>query len=105
MAWFSLVLAGLFEVLGVYMINQLNEKRKWVFLFLLILGFGASFFLLSFAMKTVPMGTAYAIWTGIGASGGAIVGMIFYGESKDWKRLLFITMVLGSAIGLKLISA
>ena len=50
------------------------------------------------------MGTAYAIWTGIGASGGAILGMILYGESKDWKRIVFIAMVLGAAIGLKLVS-
>jgi paired small multidrug resistance pump len=50
------------------------------------------------------MGTAYAIWTGIGASGGAILGMLLYGESKDWKRIVFIAMVLSAAIGLKLVS-
>lgn len=50
------------------------------------------------------MGTAYAIWTGIGASGGAILGMILYDESKDWRRLVFIGMVLSAAIGLKLVS-
>lgn len=60
--------------------------------------------LLAYAMETLPMGTAYAIWTGIGASGGAIVGMLVYRESKDWKRLVFIGMVLGAAIGLKLVS-
>ena len=71
---------------------------------LLILGFGASFIFLAYAMKTLPMGTAYAIWTGIGASGGAILGMLLYGESKDWRRIVFIGMVLGAAIGLKLVS-
>lgn len=50
------------------------------------------------------MGTAYAIWTGIGASGGALIGMIFYGDSKDWRRLVLIAMVIGAAIGLKLVS-
>jgi paired small multidrug resistance pump len=55
-------------------------------------------------MKTLPMGTAYAVWTGIGASGGAILGMIFYGESRNALRILFIAMVLGSAVGLKLVS-
>jgi paired small multidrug resistance pump len=55
-------------------------------------------------METLPMGTAYAIWTGIGASGGALIGMLFYGESKDWRRILFIAMVLSSAVGLKLVS-
>ncbi|PFC46724.1 QacE family quaternary ammonium compound efflux SMR transporter [Bacillus thuringiensis] len=71
---------------------------------MLILGFGLSFIFLAYAMETLPMGTAYAIWTGIGASGGAILGMVFYGESKDWRRLIFIGMVLGAAIGLKLVS-
>lgn len=49
------------------------------------------------------MGTVYAIWKGIGASGGAIFGMLFYGESRDWRRLAFIGMVLGAAVGLKLV--
>ena len=104
MAWISLVFAGLFEMFGVAMINKLHKDRNWKSLALLIIGFGMSFLLLSFAMKTLPMGTAYAIWTGIGASGGAILGMILYGESKDWKRLVFIAMVLSAAVGLKLVS-
>ncbi|MEH7251824.1 multidrug efflux SMR transporter [Neobacillus niacini] len=104
MAWISLILAGLFEMFGVVMINKLHKDRNWKSLVLLVLGFGASFIFLSFAMETLPMGTAYAIWTGIGASGGAILGMILYGESKDWKRLVFIGMVLSAAVGLKLVS-
>ncbi|MGN7403562.1 DMT family transporter [Cytobacillus praedii] len=104
MAWISLILAGLFEMFGVVMINKLHKERNWKSLVLLVLGFGASFIFLAYAMKTLPMGTAYAIWTGIGASGGAILGMLLYGESKDWKRLVFIVMVLGAAIGLKLVS-
>ena len=104
MAWISLILAGLFEMFGVAMINKLHKVRNWQSLTLLILGFGLSFIFLAYAMETLPMGTAYAIWTGIGASGGAILGMIFYGESKDWRRLVFIGMVLGAAIGLKLVS-
>ncbi|RDU37808.1 QacE family quaternary ammonium compound efflux SMR transporter [Neobacillus piezotolerans] len=104
MAWISLIFAGLFEMFGVAMMNRLNQKRNWQSVVLLVLGFGASFLFLSYAMKTLPMGTAYAIWTGIGASGGALLGMFFYGESKDWKRVVCISMVLGSAIGLKLIS-
>lgn len=104
MEWTSLVLAGLFEMFGVAMINKLHRDRNWKSLVLLVFGFGASFVLLSYAMETLPMGTAYAIWTGIGASGGAILGMLLYGESKNWKRLVFIAMVLGAAIGLKLTS-
>src|SRR5690625_140221 len=104
MAWIALILAGLFEMFGVLMINKLHQDRNWQSLILLILGFGISFILLGYSMITLPMGTAYAIWTGIGASGGAMLGMIFYGESKDWKRLMFIGLVLSAAIGLKLVS-
>ncbi|MFB1051341.1 multidrug efflux SMR transporter [Paraliobacillus sp. JSM ZJ581] len=104
MAWISLILAGVFEMFGVTMINKLHKDRNWKSFLLLFFGFGASFILLSYAMKTISMGTAYAIWTGIGASGGAILGMILFGESRDVKRLIFIAMVLSAAIGLKLVS-
>src|SRR5690606_5765523 len=104
MAWFSLVLAGLFEMFGVAMIHKLHRERHWKSLLLLVAGFGVSFLCLSYAMITIPMGTAYAIWNGIGASGGAVLGMLWYGESRDWKRLVCIAMVLGGAVGLKLVS-
>ena len=104
MAWISLILAGICEMIGVGMINKWHHDRKWSSLLFLILGFGASFFFLSIAMETLAMGTAYAIWTGIGASGGAILGMLIYGESKDWRRILFIFMILAAAVGLKLVS-
>ncbi|WP_100330266.1 DMT family transporter [Bacillus xiapuensis] len=104
MAWFFLAVAGLFEMIGVSMISQFHRDRSWRSLLLLILGFGASFLFLAQAMKTLPMGTAYAVWTGIGASGGALLGMLIYDEPRDWKRILFIAMILGAAIGLKLIS-
>lgn len=104
MAWIALIIAGLLETFGVAMISQYALKRNWQSIALLILGFGSSLALLSYSLQTIPMGTGYAIWTGIGVVGGALVGMIFYGESKNWKRLLFIAMVLGSAVGLKLVS-
>ncbi|GIN88747.1 QacE family quaternary ammonium compound efflux SMR transporter [Heyndrickxia sporothermodurans] len=104
MAWFSLILAGIFEMLGVMFINKLHKDKNLLSLLLLILGFGGSFLFLALAMESLPMGTAYAIWTGIGASGGAILGMIFYGEQKDWKRMICIALVVASAVGLKLIS-
>ncbi|MBF7149493.1 multidrug efflux SMR transporter [Bacillus toyonensis] len=104
MAWISLILAGLFEMFGVAMINKLHKDRNWQSLVLLILEFGLSFIFLAYAMEILPMGTAYAIWTGIGAFGGAIIGMVLYDESKDWRRLVFIGIVLSAAIGLKLVS-
>ncbi|MCP8969408.1 DMT family transporter [Ectobacillus ponti] len=104
MAWLYLVLAGLFEMMGVVMISRLHRDRSWKSLLLLGIGFGASFGFLALAMKSLPMGTAYAIWTGIGASGGAILGMVLYGEPRSGLRILFISLVLGSAVGLKLVS-
>ncbi|MGD6817861.1 DMT family transporter [Metabacillus sp. 84] len=104
MAWIAVVFAGLFEMLGVVSMNRLTRKRSIVNMLFFAGAFSASFLLLSIAMKSLPMGTAYAIWTGIGAAGGAVMGMILYGESKEWKRILFIALILGSTIGLKLIA-
>ncbi|WP_405172725.1 multidrug efflux SMR transporter [Paenibacillus sp. FSL H8-0280] len=104
MNWVFLILAGIFEMIGVLMINKLHKDRNFISLVLLVGGFGLSFTFLSIAMETLPMGTAYAVWTGIGASGGAILGMVFYGEPRNALRILFIAMVLGSAVGLKLVS-
>jgi paired small multidrug resistance pump len=101
MSWICLIGAGLCEIFGVTMMNRLARRRDLVSLLLLAGGFALSFSLLSLAMRTIPMGTAYAIWTGIGASGGALVGMLFYGESKNALRILFIVLVLGAAVGLK----
>lgn len=104
MAWISLIFAGLLEAFGVAMINQLNRTRNWQTLLLLILGFGSSLLLLGYSLRILPMGTAYAIWTGIGVIGGAVIGMIVYEEARDWKRITFIAMILSAVIGLKLIS-
>ena len=103
MSWVYLIVAGLFEMLGVLLINTFNASRNMKSLALLIAGFGLSFLFLSFAMRDLPMGTAYAVWTGIGASGGAILGMLFYNEPRSFLRILCIALVLGSAVGLKLV--
>ncbi|MFP3918283.1 multidrug efflux SMR transporter [Lysinibacillus telephonicus] len=103
MEWVALITAGIFETFGVAMMNQLSISRNWKPFVLLILSFCASLFLLQYSMNFISMGTAYAIWTGIGVVGGTFIGMIFYGESKDWKRILFISIILISVIGLKLI--
>lgn len=104
MAWIALIGAGLFEMLGVAMMNEMYRRKSWIPVALLVVFFSLSFWLLSVAMGTIAMGTAYAIWTGIGASGGAILGMVIYGESKDWKRIACIALIISSVIGLKLIS-
>jgi paired small multidrug resistance pump len=104
MAWIAIIAAGFCEVFGVVMMNRWQEEKKITTILLLIISFGVSLLLLSYAMNTVPMSTAYAVWTGIGASGGALIGMLVFNESKDWKRILFIAMILIATIGLKLLS-
>jgi len=63
-----------------------------------------SFWLLSVAMKTIPIGTAYAVWTGIGAVGVAIIGMILFGESRDIIRVFCLLLIVSGIVGLKLVS-
>ncbi|WP_407268258.1 DMT family transporter [Radiobacillus sp. PE A8.2] len=103
MAWLAVLLAGIFEVIGVINIKRLAMK-KWDAMIYLIVTFSLSLSLLSYAMQTLPMGTVYGIWTGIGTVGSTIMGMVLYGEPKEWRRLLFIVLILSSAVGLKLIS-
>lgn len=103
MAWFALIVAGIFEMIGVACINQFNKQKSFGSLSRLVGSFGLSFYLLAYAMDSLAMGTAYAIWTGIGASGGALLGMFLYGEDKNWQRVFCLFMILGAAVGLKLI--
>lgn len=63
-----------------------------------------SLYLLAFSLKTLPLGTAYTIWTGIGALGTVIYGIMLFGESKDLLKILFIIMILGGIVGLNVVS-
>lgn len=105
MAWFYLFLAGLVEIawaLGLKASEGLT--RPWLSCFT-ILGMILSFFLLSLAMKSLPVGTAYAIWTGIGALGTTVFGMIFFGESHDAVRLFCLGLIILGVVGLKFFSS
>ncbi|GEL77964.1 DMT family transporter [Tenuibacillus multivorans] len=104
MYWMSLILAGIFEMLGVLSINFVHQKKNWQSVLILIIAFSLSFVFLSFAMVELPMSTAYAVWTGIGAAGSAIVGMIFFNESTTILRILFISLIIASTVGLKIAS-
>lgn len=104
MAWIALVLAGGSEVFGVIGMKGFTVGKGWKALMLMILSFVLSFSLLSYAMKSLPIGTSYAVWTGIGTVGSTITGMLLYGEQKSVLRILFIAMILVAALGLKLIS-
>lgn len=69
----------------------------------MILTFGLGFLFLSLAMESIPMGTAYAIWTGLGAAGTVVMGIFFFKESADWKRLVFLFFIIVGAVGLKIL--
>ncbi|MBJ6362686.1 DMT family transporter [Paenibacillus sp. GCM10012307] len=102
MSWLALGLAGCFEVIGVLNLKRVAMKKGRSSIILLIVSFFFSFLLLTYAMIQIPMGTAYAVWTGIGTVGAAVLGMVVYKEPKEWRRLLCIAMILAAAIGLKL---
>lgn len=104
MAWLYLVLAGLFEVgFAVALKQSEGLTRLGPSVAFILLG-GISFVLLTKAIATIPLGTAYAVWTGIGAIGTVLVGIICFGDPAGGLRLLFLAMLLCSLMGLKLVS-
>ncbi|MEH7012909.1 multidrug efflux SMR transporter [Neobacillus niacini] len=103
MDWLLLIIGGLFEVVGVIGIKRTAEKNNLINNLILIAGFVMSFQLLVRAMETIPLSTAYAVWTGIGTVGAAVVGMVFFKESKSWLRLACILGIIFSVVGLKLV--
>lgn len=99
MSWLLLIGAGILEMLCVTMMNQFQKDKHVKWILFIAAGFSMSFLMLSLAMNTIPMGTAYAIWTGIGAAGGAMVGMLFT-ESRKMQNVFFyrIDFICGSRI-------
>ncbi|MCQ6562314.1 DMT family transporter [Paenibacillus mendelii] len=104
MNWMLLIAAGLLEVIGVIGIKRVAHNNNWTNNIILIGGFLISFQLLVAAMETIPLATAYAVWTGIGTVGAAIVGMTFFKESKSWLRVGCIIGVIVAVVGLKMVS-
>jgi quaternary ammonium compound-resistance protein SugE len=105
MAWIYLVIAGLFEVGFTTSLKFSNNftNVKWSIAFFICISL--SFFFLNQSIQKIPLGTAYAVWTGIGAVGTAIIGIFYFSEPYDFWRVFFIMMLIGSIIGLKLVSA
>lgn len=104
MNWLILILAGIFEI---FMALSLKESHGFtkplptiLFAFFAIV----SFSMLAYALRTLPVGTAYAVWTGIGAAGTAILGMAFLGDPRDAARLVSISLIIAGVIGLRLAS-
>ncbi|MGQ5522560.1 DMT family transporter [Chitinimonas sp. PSY-7] len=105
MHWIYLLIAGLLEVIWVVGMKYSEGFSKMGWSALTLTTMVASIVFLSKAMKVLPMGTAYAIWTGIGAVGGVAAGIVLFNESGDWPRLACVVLVVGGIVGLKLTSA
>lgn len=107
MNWFILIIAGIFEVgfatcIGKVRETSGNTATLWFIGFLLCLF--TSIYLLYRASQTLPIGTAYAVWTGIGAVGIVLVGIFYFKEPVTFWRMFFLTTLIASIIGLKLVT-
>ncbi|WP_395717031.1 quaternary ammonium compound efflux SMR transporter SugE [Prosthecobacter sp.] len=105
MPWLHLIIAGLLEVAWAVGLKQTEGwTRLWPSVITALLMI-ASFFFLSLALRSLPIGTAYAIWTGIGAVGTALVGILVFGEPRTAARLVCIVLIVAGIVGLKLTSS
>jgi quaternary ammonium compound-resistance protein SugE len=102
LAWFYLLIAGVFEVVWAISLKQSHGFTRLYPSLITIGGMIVSFFFLALATKTLPIGTAYAIWTGIGAVGAVLLGIFLFNEPRDLSRLFFLGLILAGIIGLKL---
>ena len=104
MNWIYLIIAGLLEIGWAIGLKYTEGWTKIVPSIITVVLMIASFYFLSMAIKTLPIGTAYAVWTGIGTVGAAILGMFLFGEPRDFLRILCILLIVGGIAGLKLTS-
>ena len=101
MAWFQLILAGLFEIAFTTFLKLDGALATTLFFVCAAI----SFWLLTRAIQTIPLGTAYAVWVAIGAVGTAIVGIVAFGDPVTFWRLFFLGAIVVIVVGLKLVSA
>ena len=104
MEWYYLLIAGLLEIAWAIGLKYSNRWTRLVPSVLTGLGIVVSFVFLSLALRTLPVGTAYAVWTGIGAVGTAAMGIVLFGESAAFVRLFFIALIVIGIGGLKAVS-
>jgi quaternary ammonium compound-resistance protein SugE len=104
MAWIYLLIAGILEIIWAIGLKYTEGWTKLVPSLVTGSAMIVGFYFLSMALKSLPIGTAYAIWTGIGAVGTAILGIFLFSESSDWKRLVCIGLIVFGIVGLKFFS-
>lgn len=105
MAWIYLVIAGALEIVWALAMKQSHGFTKLVPSIVTIIGMIASFWLLALAMRTLPLGTAYTIWTGIGAVGAFIIGIVFLGEQISAMRIGAAVLIVSGLVLMKLSSS
>jgi quaternary ammonium compound-resistance protein SugE len=104
MAWIYLIIAGVFEIVWAVGIKYTNGFTRLYPTIITVIGMVISFYFLSLAIKQLPMGTAYAVWTGIGAVGTVLLGILLFQEPHNFLRILFLGMIVFGIIGLKFTS-
>nr|WP_318384164.1 quaternary ammonium compound efflux SMR transporter SugE [uncultured Enterobacter sp.] len=102
MSWFILIIAGLLEVVWAVGLKYTHGFTRLTPSIITVSAMIVSIMLLSWAMKTLPVGTAYAIWTGIGAVGASITGIILLGESASPARIISLLLIVAGIVGLKI---
>ena len=105
MAWLWLVLAGVFEVFFATFLKLSEGFTKPLYTVLFVIVASLSFYFLTKAMQDIPVSTAYAVWTGIGAAGVTILGIVMFSEPVSLSRLFFLSTLVLSIVGLKLVSS
>lgn len=104
MAWIMLLVAGIFEVVWAYSMKQSEGFTRLLPSIVTLVMMVASFLLLSFAMRSIPLGTAYTVWTGIGALGAFLVGVVLLGEQLNPTRILAAVLIVCGLVLMKLSS-
>lgn len=102
-AWLLLVIAGLFEIVWALGLKYSDGFSKLVPSIVVVIAAAVSFWLLAMAMRVLPAGTAYAVWTGIGAAGTALLGIAWLGEPATALRLSCIVLIIAGVLGLKVV--
>ena len=105
MAWLALAIASFFEIVWAVALKQSDGFTRWIPATVFLVAAWLSFAFLSHALKSIPMGSAYAVWTGTGAVGIALVGMIWFGEPTNLLRIACILLIVVGIVGLKLLGS
>lgn len=104
MAWIYLIIASFGEISGMACINLYINRPTILRMLLICVTFGFGFLFLSLAMRHLPMGISYAVWTGLGAAGTVLMDILLFNEEASWQRLFFVGCIIIGAAGLRLLN-